>query len=31
MRLTKKRKDGQYLKTIKSIDECMNKLGKLLG
>lgn len=29
MRLTKKRKDGQYLKTIKSIDECMNKLGQL--
>ena len=29
MRLTKKRKDGQYLKTIKSIDNCLNKLGQL--
>lgn len=29
MRLTKKREDGQYLKTIKPIDECMNKLGQL--
>ena len=29
MRLTRKREDGQYLKTIKSIDECMNKLGQL--
>ena len=28
MRLTRKREDGQYLKTIKSIDECMNKLGQ---
>ena len=29
MRLTKKREDGQYLKTIKSIDNCLNKLGQL--
>ena len=28
-RLTRKRKDGQYLKAIKSIDECVNKLGQL--
>ena len=29
MRLTRKREDGKYLKTIKSIDVCMNKLGQL--
>ena len=29
MRLTRKREDGKYLKTIKYIDECMNKLGQL--
>ena len=29
MRLTSERNDGQYLKKIKSIDECLNKLGEL--